>query len=243
MKHFVKHHFVKHHSVTSRVTIAPLLLALSFIAVPMLNAQPVTAAGSNGGTAGPGAPADAGASAAKGVAPGQSQPAAASLTLESLLKKIGGKAQQQVRFVERKYLAVLDAPVQSSGILRYQAPGRLEKNTEQPMKEAMMLDGDMLVMQRDGRRRSMPVSQLPGVAALVGGLRDTLGGDAQALHRVFKVVLQGDAGRWQVDLLPSDASSAQLVTKITLRGRDDQLQEVETLQADGDRSVMTLSPA
>ena len=29
---------------------------------------------------------------------------------------------------------------------------------------------------------------------------------------------------------------------ITLRGRDDRLLEVETLQADGDRSVMTLSP-
>ena len=105
-----------------------------------------------------------------------------------------------------------------------------------------MLDGDQLVVERDGRRRSLPAAQLPGVAALVGGLRDTLGGNAQALRKNFKVVVQGDAANWQVDLLPSDPGSAELVSRITLRGRQDRLLEVETLQADGDRSVMTLSP-
>jgi hypothetical protein len=186
-----------------------------------------------------------GAAAAAGrigpVAP-ETAPAASGLSLEALLKKIGGKPRQEVRFVEKKYLAVLDAPVESSGVLRYQAPGRLEKNTEKPVRESMMLDGDLLVMQREGRRRSLPAAQLPGVAALVGGLRDVLGGNAQALHRMFKVVVQGDPQRWQVDLLPATVTSAQLVSRITLRGRQDRLEEVETLQADGDRSVMTLSP-
>ena len=137
---------------------------------------------------------------------------------------------------------MLDAPLESAGTLRYEAPDRLEKNTERPIRESMMLDGDQLVVERDGRRRSLPAAQLPGVAALVGGLRDTLGGNAQALRKIFKVVVQGDAANWQVDLLPSDPGSAELVSRITLRGRQDRLLEVETLQADGDRSVMTLSP-
>lgn len=177
----------------------------------------------------------------------QSAPAraaeAAPLTLEELLRKIGGKASQQTRFVEKKYLAVLDAPVESAGVLRYQAPDRLEKITERPISESMMLEGDLLVVQRDGRRRSIPAAHLPGVAALVGGLRDTLGGDAKALRRMFKVVVQGVAAGWQIDLLPSDPTSAELVNRITLRGEGDLLLEVETLQADGDRSVMTLSPS
>jgi hypothetical protein len=59
---------------------------------------------------------------------------------------------------------------------------------------------------------------------------------------MFKVVVQGDEQQWQLDLLPADVSSAQLVSRITLRGRQDRLEEVATLQADGDRSVMTLSP-
>ena len=179
----------------------------------------------------------AAAAPAPGAAAAQSE-----LTLESLLARIGGRKEQQGRFVEKKYLALLDAPVESSGTLRYRAPDRLEKNTERPVKESLMLDGDQLVIERNGRRRSLPAAQLPGVAALVGGLRDTLGGDAEALRRVFKVVLQGGASSWQIDLLPSDVTVAQLVTRVTLRGREDRLLEVETMQADRDRSVMTLAP-
>lgn len=179
----------------------------------------------------------AAAAPAPGAAAAQSE-----LTLESLLARIGGRKEQQARFVEKKYLALLDAPVESSGTLRYRAPDRLEKNTERPVKESLMLDGDQLVIERNGRRRSLPAAQLPGVAALVGGLRDTLGGDAEALRRVFKVVLQGGASSWQIDLLPSDVTVAQLVTRVTLRGREDRLLEVETMQADRDRSVMTLAP-
>jgi hypothetical protein len=214
---------------------APAWLASTWLAAAALAALvpgPVLAQPANAAPPAAATPAPAGAVAGRPSA----------LTLEALLARIGGRPEQEARFVEKKYLALLDAPVESSGTLRYRAPDRLEKNTERPLKESMMLDGDQLVMERNGRRRSLPAAQLPGVAALVGGLRDTLGGDAQALRRMFKVVLQGDAANWQIDLLPSDVAVAQLVTRVTLRGRDDQLLEVETLQADRDRSVMTLSP-
>jgi hypothetical protein len=212
------------------------LIAAALAVAPLLAATAPGRAAAQPGTPAPSPPAAATAAGASGER-------AAGLTLEAILARIGGKSEQTARFVEKKYLAVLDAPVESSGTLRYQAPGRLEKNTEQPARESMMLDGDQLVVERSGRRRSLPASQLPGVAALVGGLRDTLAGDARALQRMFKVVLQGDAASWQIDLLPSDTESAKLVNRITLRGREDQLLEVETLQADGDKSVMILSPA
>lgn len=216
------------------VLLARLALSAALLPVlPALAAEPAPPAGTSepAPTAGTGEPAPP----SRAVEP-------AALTLEALLKRIGGKARQETRFEEKKFLAVLDAPVQSAGVLRFRAPDRLEKNTERPIRESLMLDGALLVVERDGKRRSMPAAQLPGVAALVGGLRDTLGGDVEALRRVFKVVLQGDPQNWQMDLLPLEATSAQLVTRITLRGRGDQLLEVEMLQADGDRSVMTLSP-
>ncbi len=100
----------------------------------------------------------------------------------------------------------------------------------------MMLDGDLVVLQRDGRKRSLPLAQIPGVAALVGGLRDTLAGDASALRDRFKVVVQGDERRWQIDLLPSDPASATLVSKITLLGSDDGCVEVRD-SAGGRRSL------
>lgn len=166
---------------------------------------------------------------------------AAEATLESILSRIGGKSSREAGFTERKYLALLDTPVESSGVLRYVAPDRLERITRKPVAETMRLDGDLLVLERDGRTRTASAAQFPGVAALVGSLRDILAGDAGALRRRFKVVVQGDAARWQIDLLPSDSDMAKLVSRVTLRGREDRLEEVETLQADGDRSVMTLT--
>ena len=223
------------------IPIAPTIMLLAMLALSAA-VQPVlpASAAQPAPPAGMGEPTRTGEPAPTGEPARTVEPAA--LTLEALLKRIGGKARQETRFEEKKHLAVLDSPVQSAGVLRFRAPDRLEKNTERPIRESLMLDGALLVVERDGKRRSMPAAQLPGVAALVGGLRDTLGGDVEALRRVFKVVLQGDAQNWQMDLLPLDAASAQLVTRITLRGRGDQLLEVEMLQADGDRSVMTLSP-
>jgi hypothetical protein len=54
-------------------------------------------------------------------------------TLEALLGRIGGRPRQQARFSERKFVAVLDAPVESAGVLRYEA-GR-KKTTERPRPE------------------------------------------------------------------------------------------------------------
>src|SRR5690606_29363215 len=65
-------------------------------------------------------------------------------TLESILARIGGKSPREAEFTERKYLALLDAPVESSGLLRYVAPDRLERITRQPVAESMRLDGDLL---------------------------------------------------------------------------------------------------
>ena len=166
---------------------------------------------------------------------------AAPATLESILARIGGQSPREAAFTERKHIALLDAPVESSGLLRYVAPDRLERITQHPVKEAMRLDGDLLVLERDGRTRTAAAAQFPAVAALVGSLRDVLAGNAEALRRLFKVVVQGDAVRWQIDLLPSDSDMAKLVSRVTLRGGEDRLEEVETLQADGDRSVMTLT--
>ncbi|MGE0801409.1 MAG: LolA-related protein [Lautropia sp.] len=228
------------HDAALRVVAALPLAAVLLAAQPASARRPVpaeTAAPVPAATASPVPAATAAPVSAETAAPA---PAGAVPTLESLLARIGGKPQREARFRERKFMAVLDRPVESSGVLRFTAPGRLERITERPRRELMMLDGDTLVVERDGRRRSIAAAQLPGVAALVGALRDTLAGDAQALRRLFRVVVQGSDEAWQIDLLPSDTSAAELVARITLRGRGDQLAEIETFQADGDRSVLQI---
>lgn len=171
------------------------------------------------------------APAARGAAPA---------TVDGILSRLATGGARESRFTEQKFLKVLDAPLRSSGRLVYKPPGRLERITEKPKPETLVLDGETMSMTRDGRTRSIAMSQLPAVGALVGSLRDVLAGDGGALQRRFKPIAQGVDAGWQLVLLPSDAELAQLVTRIVVAGREARIDTIEVLQADGDRSLLTL---
>lgn len=183
----------------------------------------------------------AAAAAAGATAPGAAAPVGAP-DAAALLARIAADEPIESRFVEHKYLKLLDAPVVSSGTLRYDPPGRLEKRTEKPRVEAMILQDDRLILERDGRTRSIGVAQLPAIGALVGSLRDLLAGNRLALEQRFRLIAQGSDRAWQLVLLPSDPDLASLVSRILVEGSDARIGSIEVLQADGDRSSMRLTP-
>ena len=160
-----------------------------------------------------------------------------------ILARIARRGAHETRFVEQRYLRFLDEPVESSGRLSYQPPDRLERITDKPKAEAMVLDGETLSMTRDGRTRSLSVSQLPAVGALVGSIRDLLAGDRAAIEKRYRVIAQGSDANWQLVLLPSDTELAALVTRIIVAGQAERMITIEIQQADGDRSLMTLQPS
>jgi len=54
--------------------------------------------------------------------------------------------------------------------------------------------------------------------------------------------LSGTSDKWVLTLLPSDQKIAAIVQRITVSGQKNQVRSIEYLQADGDRSVMTIEP-
>ena len=160
------------------------------------------------------------------------------LLMHSLARHQGGAAH----FVETKHIALLDAPVVSSGELRYLPPDRLEKHTDKPRVETMVLDGDRITLERGKRKMSIKLSEQPEALAFVDSLRGTLTGDKAALEKNYKLVLNGDENRWTLDLLPDDQRIAAFVLRITFGGSKNQVNWIKYLQADGDTSVMTIEP-
>jgi outer membrane lipoprotein-sorting protein len=154
--------------------------------------------------------------------------------MQDLARQRGGSAT----FSETKYLAVLDRPVESSGELTYRPPGRLEKRTLKPVAESMILDGDVLVVERGRQKHTLQLQQYPAINALVGSVRNTLAGDRGALERQYRLDLQGGEEGWSLTLLPSDPAIAAIVQRIRIIGVRDELRQIEVLQTDGDRSVM-----
>lgn len=162
--------------------------------------------------------------------------------LTDLMRELGKVRNAQARFVERKFIALLDKPVESSGELSFTAPDRMEMRTLLPKKQSLLLEGNSLTMEQDGRQRTVNLQSYPEVAAFIEGIRGTLSGDREALERVYKVHLLGTAARWQLLLEPRDASMIRIISRIRIGGSQSDVTLITYDHADGDRSEMRITP-
>ncbi|MBX9958967.1 MAG: outer membrane lipoprotein carrier protein LolA [Burkholderiaceae bacterium] len=167
---------------------------------------------------------------------------AADWQLADLMQQLAQVKNAQARFVERKYIALLDKPVESAGELSFTAPDRMEMRTLRPKKQSLLLDGNRLTMAQDGRTRTVSLQSYPEVAAFVEGIRGTLAGDRQALERVYQVHLIGSAARWQLLLVPREAAISRIISRIRIGGSQGEVLSVAYDHADGDRSEMQITP-
>jgi hypothetical protein len=161
--------------------------------------------------------------------------------LPELMQELRAVKSARGKFVERKYLAALSAPLELSGTLAYTAPGRLEKRTVRPRAERLLLEGNTLTVEDQKRRRSYALEQNPPIWAFVESIRSTLAGDLETLNRFYDVRLEGERSAWRLTLRPSEPSMQSMVSEIRIGGRGAWLEAIEVLDAGGDRSVMTIT--
>lgn len=155
-----------------------------------------------------------------------------------LAKLKGGKA----KFVEKKYISLLDKPIVSTGEMSFTAPDRLEKRTLTPRVETLRLDKDLLSIEREKQKLTINLNNQPEALAFIDSIRGTLTGNRAALEKSYLLHLSGTPDKWVLTLLPSEQKIAALVLRIEVSGSKSQIRNIEYLQADGDRSVMSLEP-
>lgn len=168
-------------------------------------------------------------------------PVFAEWSLGQLMHTLSQNKSGRATFVEKKYLALLDKPVESSGELYFTAPNRLEKRTLQPKPEALVLDQGRLLIEQGKRRYQLSLREYPEIAAFVESIRGTLAGDRQALERIYRIELEGNSDHWQLVLQPREEKMRAVVNRIRIGGAGNEVQTIEIRQADGDRSVMSIS--
>lgn len=165
---------------------------------------------------------------------------AAPLSIAQLMTSLAKHPQGAATFTEKKFISILEQPVESSGELLFIAPARLEKRTLKPRPETMVLDGDILTLERGRRKHVLQLKDYPEVAGMIESIRATLAGDRKALERVYHLALSGDSDHWTLTLTPLDPRVGKVIARIRMVGVKDMVRSVEILQADGDRSEMTI---
>ena len=168
--------------------------------------------------------------------------AQAAYTIDQLMTELSQHKGGRARFVEKRHISLLDKPVLASGEMTYSPPDRLEKRTFLPKPETMVLDKDMVSLERDKRKLSINLASRPEVLAFVDSIRSTLSGNRKSLEQYFTLQVQGDSSQWTLILVPSEPSVAALLQRITVTGSGSQVRHIEYFQTDGDRSELSIEP-
>ncbi len=161
-----------------------------------------------------------------------------------LMQSLSRVETARARFTEQKYMSILKEPLTTSGLLEFHAPDRLEKHVLKPYEERYLVTDDTLVIEQPGKgpARRFILQRYPAMWAFVEGLRGTLAGNVDSLQRFYTIELQGLRERWRMDLKPLDKTMQDMVRSIRIQGAEGQINTIEILEKNGDRSVMTIVP-
>jgi len=183
----------------------------------------------------------AAACASAAVAADSSDPAA--WDVQRLMRELAQVKTANARFIERRHLAILTAPLESSGTLVYVAPDRLEKHTLRPRPESLVLERNELTVESKERnqRRTLVLQDYPVIWAFVESIRSTLAGDLPTLSRFYQVGLDGGERRWRLSLIPSEPRMQDVVSEIRISGDRSWINAIEMIETGGDRSLMTIT--
>ena len=165
---------------------------------------------------------------------------AAPWELQALMHELAARKAGRARFVETKTLAMLYAPIESSGTLRFAAPDFLEIRTLKPKRQSVVVRGGQVTVDADGTPRQFNLAEHPEVAALVDGIRATLNGDIAGLQRVYTTTFSGTRRLWTLKLVPRLDAARTHISEIDISGSGAAVLSIAIEQADGDRSLMTV---
>lgn len=166
--------------------------------------------------------------------------AQAAWDVTQLMQGLAQNKSGRASFVETKYIAMLDKPVESSGELLFTAPGRLEKRTFKPRAESILIENGTVTVERGRRRNVLRLQDYPELVAFTESIRGTLAGDAAALQRIYILDLEGSQEGWTLNLRPVEPKMQALVQRIRIGGSHADVKSIEIEQTDKDRSVMVI---
>lgn len=176
--------------------------------------------------------------AASAVWPLHAQPA---FDLPQLMQLLAQVKTGEARFTELRHSSLLDRPVESSGRLTFEAPGRFVRETLKPRSESLAVDGNTVTMRQGSRSRTVQLDSVPEAAVIVEAVRGTLTGNRAAIERHFQAEVSGSAARWSLLLVPREARLRLQVVQIAVTGQQAQLREITISMTGGDYSIMKIS--
>jgi hypothetical protein len=167
------------------------------------------------------------------------------VSLDQLMATLRTVRHVEAHYVERRTMHILNAPLETRGTLRFDAPDFLEKRTDPAAKgpaDQITIQGNQLTIDRG--TGSPPVvlmlNEHPEIGILIESIRATLSGDGAALRRFFDISLAGTIDHWQFVLQPREPAQRRILQWMRVTGSGERISAIDTQDADGDHSKMAI---
>ena len=169
------------------------------------------------------------------------EPQNSHLALQQVMSALAQVQSVQSTFRESKTMDMLNEPLLSSGNLVYKAPDYLEKRVTAPQISYYVIDGDQVsIGGAQHKERQVVLFQFPALEAFIAALRGTLAGDIKTLNEYYEVDFKAKADHWTLQLVPKNNEMLLYVKTIHIHGSGDTIQQIDTLEPNGDHSTMTI---
>lgn len=161
--------------------------------------------------------------------------------IEDLMHALARSGGVRARFREVRYVSLLTDPLESEGMLYFAPPDLLARHTTRPGRASVVVRGSRVQLGDETGTQDVPLGSSELAAALVDNLVGLLRGDLPALRARHDVRFRLRAEGWELRLEPRSPLVRTLIDSIRLEGHGDQLDAMEVVETNGDRTVTVFS--
>lgn len=165
------------------------------------------------------------------------EPVPESPDLAAILDRMASTRGVEAVFEERKELALLEAPLETRGVIYFVPPDRFARFTTSPGFSALVVEGDDVRLREGHDGEPIDLSGNRVARVFVENFVTLWSGDRDRLERLYAPEFRGRPDAWELRLVPRKPPLADVISSITLRGDGEAMQEMLVEERDGDRTT------
>ena len=146
----------------------------------------------------------------------------------------------EAKFVERKKLALLKAPLVSEGTIYYTKGGYMARHVEKPAKSKVRISPTKLEVIDDGGHQHVDLRSRPDIKTFVESFVHVVAGNYDALASIYAMRFTPGSA-WLLTLTPKKDTLKKLVARLEIRGEGYGVQSIKVLESGGDSTEIALS--
>ncbi len=171
---------------------------------------------------------------------------------KSLLALFAKMEGLEARFEEEKRIALLAAPLVSSGRLYFLRPGYLARLVEKPEVTKLLITPDELLVSGKEGEQKIDLRTTEDIRIFVQSLVQVFSGDEAALKESYGLAFERSAGSgigvddvesWMFTLTPQRAPLTKLMKELRLNGSGCMVRTFEVKETNGDRTITRILEA